>query len=182
MAGGGESTGTARLVAVGRVRRAHGVRGVLVVESLTPSPEAVFQPGRRVIAGSPRGAPLTPARDLSVEWAEPFQGGFRIQFAEIRDRDEADRWRDRRLLLPAAELPPAEAVPGPGELVGLDVVRENGEAVGVVAAYYDLPHDLLIEVARPGGDTVLIPWRDGFVVGVAMAARRIVVAPPDGLL
>jgi 16S rRNA processing protein RimM len=157
--------------------------GVLVVEPLTSQPESIFESGRRLVGGDARGQPLEPGRELHVEWAEPFQGGFRVQFAEIRDRDEADRWRDRRVLLARAELPED---PGDGialeDLVGLEVVRENGDTVGTVLGYYELPHDVLIEVVRPGGDSVLIPFREEFVNVVDFDERRLVVEPPEGLL
>ncbi|MGH7671150.1 MAG: hypothetical protein ACRENQ_16830, partial [Gemmatimonadaceae bacterium] len=40
---------------VGRVRKAHGIRGELVVEPITDAPDAIFAPGRRVFAGTPSG-------------------------------------------------------------------------------------------------------------------------------
>jgi 16S rRNA processing protein RimM len=168
------------LVIVGRVRRSHGVFGVLVVEPMTPSPETVFAAGRQLIAGTVKGDAAVPERVLHIEMAEPFQGGFRIQFSGIADRDEADRWRNRYVLMPRAELPePGEDKIYLYDLVGLTVEGQGGEIVGRVEAYYELPHDAMIEVSRPGG-TVLIPYR--FVSSVDLEGKRLVVNPPDGLL
>ena len=46
-------------------------------------------------------------------------------------------------------------------------------------AYYELPHDIMIEVAREGG-SVMVPYR--FVTEVDLEGKRLVVEPPDGLL
>jgi 16S rRNA processing protein RimM len=168
------------LVAVGRIRNSHGVRGVVVVEPMTASPEEVFTPGRELIAGTVNGEAAVPSRRLRIDMAEPFKGGFRVQFAGIADRDEADRWRNRYVLSPRAELPE----PDDGEiylhdLVGLTAVGVDGHVIGVVLAYYELPHDVMLEVDRTVG-SVMIPYR--FVSEVDLEAQRIVVEPPEGLL
>lgn len=168
------------LVVVGRIRRSHGVHGVLVVEPLTAGAGDVFTPGREFIAGTVKGEPAVPERLLRVEMAEPFQGGFRVQFSGIADRDEADRWRNRYVLAPRADLPePGENEVYLHDLVGLTVEGKGGDVVGRVEAYYELPHDIMIEVARPG-DLVMIPYR--FVTSIDLEGKRLVVEPPEGLL
>ena len=167
------------LVVVGRIRRSHGLHGIVVVEPMTASAEEVFSPGRELIAGTVKGDAAVPVRLLRIDLAEPFQGGFRVQFAGIADRNEADRWRDRYVLSPRADLPE----PGDDEiylhdLVGLNVERD-GEVIGTVLAYYELPHDVMVEVERPGG-SVMIPYR--FVSEVDLEGKRVVVEPPEGLL
>jgi 16S rRNA processing protein RimM len=177
---GGASDAT--FVVVGRIRRAHGIKGELVVEALTEFPEAVFAPGQRLFAGPARGGPGAAPPAVHVETAEPFQKGYRLRLAEVRDRTAAEQWRGRVLLLPESELPP----PPEGDvylrdLVGFHVERENGEAIGDVTGWYELPHGLLIEVSRAGG-TVLLPYGDPFVKAVDAEARRLIYAPPEGLL
>jgi 16S rRNA processing protein RimM len=176
-----EPARTDDLVVVGKIRRSHGVDGVVVIEPLTADADAVFTEGRQLLAGDIRGNAVRPPRALRIEMAAPFQGGFRVQFDAITDRNEADRWRNRYVLAPRAELPE----PGPDEiylhdLIGLDVIDAAGAGVGTVEAYYELPHDVMIEVARPGAESVMVPYR--FVVDVDLDARRLVVDPPVGLL
>ncbi|HEY9230418.1 MAG TPA: hypothetical protein VIP11_27445, partial [Gemmatimonadaceae bacterium] len=89
------------LIIVGRVRKAHGIRGDLVVEPITDEPDAVFAPGRRVFAGTASGDPAKDGRELHVTSSSPFKGGFIVHFEEIADRSVAETWRDRFLLLPA---------------------------------------------------------------------------------
>jgi 16S rRNA processing protein RimM len=170
----------ADLVIVGRIRRSHGVLGVVVVEPMTSSPELVFSPGRDLVAGTVKGDPSVPERVLRIEMAEPFQGGFRVQFSGIAGRDEAERWRDRYVLSPRAGLPePDENQVYLYDLIGLTVEGAAGEVIGSVEAYYELRHDVMIEVARPSG-SVMIPYR--FVTEVDLNGRRLVVEPPEGLL
>lgn len=168
------------LVIVGRIRRSHGVLGVVVVETMTAGAEEVFSPGRALVAGTVKGEPTVPERPLHIEMAEPFKGGFRVQFREIAGRDEADRWRNRYVLAPRETLPePSADEIYLHDLVGLHVERAGGEEVGRVEAYYELPHDIMIEVAREGG-SVMVPYR--FVTEVDLEGKRLVVEPPDGLL
>lgn len=166
---------------VGRVRRAHGVRGELVVHVMTDAPDAIFAPGARVLAGTVAGDLGVRPAELHVEGARPFKDGLLVTFAEIADRTEADLWRDRYLLVPAGELEPlGEDEVYLHELVGLEVQRLDGSVVGTVAGYYELAHGILLEVQR-AADTVLLPYRDEFIAGVDVAARRLVVDPPEGL-
>src|SRR6185312_314391 len=94
------------LVIVGRVRKAHGIRGDLVVEPITDEPDAVFAPGRRVFAGTVTGEPAKDRRELHVTAASEFKGGLIVHFDEISDRTAAETWRERYFLLPADELTP----------------------------------------------------------------------------
>lgn len=171
------------LVIVGRVRKAHGIRGDLVVEPITDAPDAIFASGRRVLAGTVSGDPARDGRALHVVTASPFKGGFIVHFAEIDDRTVAETWRDRFLLVPANELEPlGEDEVYIHELVGMSVRLESGGAVGDVIATYELPQGLMLDVERvPGQGTVMIPY-DRVVTGVDRALRRITIDPPDGLL
>ena len=171
----------ADLVVVGRIRRSHGVKGVVVVEPMTASAGEVVVPGREFIAGTVKGDPASPEKRLRVEMAEPFQGGFRVQLDAIADRDEADRWRNRHLLAPRAELPE----PGADEfylhdLIGLTVADASAATIGRVVAYYELRHDVMIEVERPGAGTFMVPYQ--FVSEVDLDGKRLVIDPPEGLV
>lgn len=165
---------------VGRIRRSHGVHGVVVVESMTADPEMLFTVGRELVAGNAKGEAVVPTKPMRIEMAEPFQGGFRIQFDVITERNEADRWRNRYVLAPRSELPePSGDQIYLHDLVGLEVHDALGARIGSVEAYYELRHDLMIEVAR-AKDSVMIPYR--FVTEVDLDNKRVVVDPPEGLL
>lgn len=173
---------------VGRVRRPHGVRGELVVESMTDEPDAIFAPGRRVFQGTHEGElwldPRTrEPRELTVTGLRPFKEGWLVTFATVADRTEAERWNGRHLLVPLGELSePEDGEVFAHELVGMMIVdAESGGDLGEVVEFYELPQGLLLEFKR-GEGTARIPFIDEFVEDVDRAARRITVRPPAGLL
>src|SRR6476659_805359 len=96
---------TPEFLIVGRIRKAHGVRGELVVEIITDAPDAIFASGRRVFAGTAAGD-MTPKREeLHIDSVRDFNEGLLVHFSEIGDRTIADQWRGRYLLVPAEEVP-----------------------------------------------------------------------------
>jgi 16S rRNA processing protein RimM len=177
---------TPAFIIVGRVRKAHGIRGEVVVEPITDAPDAIFASGRRVFAGTATGD-LSPNRaELHVASSRPFNEGFLVAFTEVPDRTVAETWRGRYLLVPADELSaPSDEEVYLHELPGMRVELESGEVVGTVDATYDLPQGLAIDVRRAApreGETVLLLFDERMIASVDREARRIVVTPPEGLL
>ncbi len=183
------------LALVGLVRRAHGIRGELAVETLTDRPAEVYSAGRRVFVGTPEGRvlPADPRRPLAaggaprtltVERASPFKGGLIVRFAEVADRTAAEGLRERALLVPYAELPPpADDQVYLHELLGMRVVDRAGAVLGEVADLLELPQGLALDVRVAGtARTALVPYRPEMVVGVDVPARTVTVDLPEGLL
>ena len=169
---------------VGRIRRAHGIRGEVVVEPITDAPDAVFAPGRRLFAGTTQGDRARDGAELAVTEVRPFKDGFLVRFDVIPDRTAADRWRDRYLLAPLDELePPGEGEVYIHELVGMRVLDRAGASIGEIREVYELPQGLVLDVRRgEGKEDVMIPYRDGIVVRVSRDDRTVEVDPPAGLL
>jgi 16S rRNA processing protein RimM len=173
------------LMIVGRLRKAHGVRGEILVEPITDAPAEVYSAGRRLFAGTTDGRPSPDERTLTVAAARSFRDGlFLVHFAELSDRNAAAALANRYLLVPSEELPPlSEGQLYVGDLVGLRVEDEKGAAIGDIVGYYELPQNLLIEVRRPGSaDTVLLPYREEFLVQVLPDEKRIVMRLPQGMV
>jgi 16S rRNA processing protein RimM len=170
------------LVIVGRVRRPHGVYGELVVELLTDAPDAVYAPGRRVFGGTVAGDADDDAPTLTVAVSRPFKDGLLVQFREIADRNEAEMWNGRHLLVPQDELAPlAEGEVYVHELKGMTVELSSGEIVGNVVDVFEVPQGLLLDVARERG-TVLVPFSGDVVIDVDRERRVVRIDPPAGLL
>jgi len=169
---------------VGRVRRAHGLRGELVVEALTGAPDAIFAAGRRVFAGTRDGDLAEGAPELRILRSSPFKGGLIVAIEGIDNRDAADSWRDRYFLLPSDEVtPPSDDELFIHELVGMRVVREEGgQEIGQVTEVFELPQGLVMEVARTDAKPVLLPFNDHTVTDVDSERRVIRVDPVEGLL
>ena len=173
----------AEFVIVGRVRKAHGIRGELVVEPITDTPERIFAPGQRVFAGTVRGDLAPDRRELHVDRATPFKEGLIVTFREITDRTAAELWRNRFFLVPAGEVPALdEGEVYVHELVGMRALLESGDALGEVAEVYELPQGLAIDVRRDDGKGTVLLLYEQSVLSVDRDARTLTVTVPEGLL
>ena len=174
---------------VGLIRKAQGIRGEVVIEPLTDKPDVVFASGSRVFAGTSdgdlaivtdvKGEEETPT--LTVVGTKPFKKGLIVQFEELQDRDSAELWRGRYLLAPFAELPPLqEDEVYLHDLIGMSVVSTNGEPLGAVTTFYELPQGVMLDVKTKGGSTI-IPYRPEIIVRPDIAERTIVIDDKIGL-
>lgn len=171
----------AELVVVGRIRRAHGVRGAWAVETMTDAPDVVFTSGAVVVAAD-RDGNASNEGELHIEDGRPMNREWLVKVREMTDRDIADTWRGRYLLADASVLPePDEDEVYVFSLMGMRVEVEGQGLVGHVRDVYDVPQGLLIEVDT-GKGRPLVPWHPDIVLRVDEDARTIVLAPLEGLL
>jgi 16S rRNA processing protein RimM len=171
------------LAVVGMIRNAQGIRGEVVVEPITDAPDAVFASGRRVLLGDSTGntSKSGAERALVVEDSRPFKGGMIVKFEELADRNAAELLRGRYLLAPFDELEPLrEGEIYLHDLIGMQVELDNGEKVGEVTSYYELPQGLTLDVATARG-SVLVPYRPEVVERADGETRVIVVKSDVGL-
>jgi 16S rRNA processing protein RimM len=119
-------------VVVGRVRSAHGLRGLVRVEVLTDRPEERFAVGQVL---HPEGS----GDALTIEFSDAVADGpgWRLGFEEIHDRAVAERLRSVYLEVPVdrdAELEPGQAFWH--EVIGAAVHGTDGRLLGTVAEVY----------------------------------------------
>jgi len=165
-------------VLVGRVRRPHGVRGAVIVESLTDNPER-WAAGSRMLAG---GDKLPAARELTVEQAQDHGGGVLVFFAEAGDREAAEALRGAELAVPLDEVPPTpDGTWYEFELVGC---RCHDRAAGDLGEVVDVVEDGggLLLIVDDGLRRLPIPFVRAFLVTVDVGGRRIDVDLPPGLI
>jgi 16S rRNA processing protein RimM len=172
---------------VGRVRRAHGLKGELLVSLMTDAPDAIFAPGARVFVGTPDGdlaldARTQQARALTVTGAREFKHDLLVTFDGIADRSEAERWNGRTFLVPVEELDePEEGELWLHELPGFRALDPTGAAIGEVVNYYELPQGILLEISTARGLRD-VPFSDAFVKAFDREARVMTLDVPEGLL
>ncbi len=168
---------------IGRVRRAHGIRGELVVETMTDAPDAIFAAGRRVFAGDADGVITRGVMELRVIRSSPFKGGLIVAIEGIADKTTADSWRDRTFLVPESEVePPGEDEMFIHDLVGMAVVTVSGEKVGSIRQLFELPQGIVFEVERPNKATIMLQLNEQTVTEVDSEARVVRIDPLEGLL
>lgn len=164
------------LVVIGRVLRAHGLRGDVLVDVRTDEPARRFTVGAVLRRGDGTGA-------LTVETASPHNDRMRVRFAEAGDRTAAEALRGVELVMDSGDLPPSTDADDVHdlELIGSSVVTTDGTEVGTVTDVLHPAQDVLV-IARPDGGEVLVPFVAALVPVVDLAGRRLVVDPPPGLL
>ncbi|TDD52002.1 ribosome maturation factor RimM [Saccharopolyspora elongata] len=168
-------------LAVGRIVRPHGVRGELVVEVLTDSPELRFAPGS-VLGMQRRG--VVRAQNLTVTAARQHAGRLLVRAEGVEGRDAAEELRGVLLTVSSDVLEPIDDPDEfhDHELIGLRVERVSGEEVGEVREVLHTPAGELLSVRTTDGREVLVPFVAEIVPEVGLAAGRLVVDPPEGLL
>ncbi|MEU7132629.1 ribosome maturation factor RimM [Streptomyces sp. NPDC046261] len=163
---------------VGRIGRAHGIKGEVTVEVRTDEPELRLGPGA-VLATDPAGVgPLT------IETGRVHSGRLLLRFAGVSDRNAAEALRNTLLI---AEVDPDETPEDPEEfydhqLMDLDVITVDGTAVGRITEISHLPSQDLFIVERPDGSEVMIPFVSEIVTEIDLEGQVAVVDPPRGLL
>ena len=164
-------------VVVGRIGRAHGIRGDVTVEVRTDAPELRFADGARLETDPAELGPLTVTRS---RW---HSGRLLVAFDGVSDRTAADALRGA-LLVADSDTSPATTDDDEfwdHELTGLDAVSLSGEALGVIEDVLHPPGADLLVLRRPDGSEALVPFVREIVPEVHRASGRVVLDPPAGL-
>jgi 16S rRNA processing protein RimM len=158
-----------KLIAVGVLRGAHGVRGEVRVKSYTADPEALFTYGPLLDAS---GAVL-----LTPKSARPGKDHFIVRPKEMKQKEEWDAMRGQLIHVPRARLPDADEDEFYIEdLAGMDVYDAGGSPAGRVKSVQNFGSGDLLEVDVIGSaSTVFVPFTRLDVPEVDMAARRVTI-------
>ena len=166
---------------VGRIAKAHGITGELVVEIRTDDPESRVTAGNRMRLKNIR---RKLDREVVVESVRPHTGRLLVRLDGVVDRDSAEALRGGLFIVDSADLPPIE---DPDEfydhqLEGLTVRTVDGLAVGTVTEVLHTPGGELLSIRAESGDEVLVPFVSEIVPRVSLAEGLIEIDPPEGLL
>ena len=156
------------MVCIGAVAGAHGVRGNVRIKPFTDAPEDVAAYGPVTDAEGARVFDLTPVGEA---------GGMVIaRMSGVEDRDVAEALKGLRLYVPRESLPAPERDEFyHADLIGLRVVDSAGQAAGTVNALHDFGAGDLIEIRRPSGRLVLLPFTRSAVPAIDLAAGEVTV-------
>jgi 16S rRNA processing protein RimM len=168
---------------VGRLVKAHGLKGALKLELYTDDPDGRFTPGAVFTLQVPESSPWH-GKSVTVREFKWMNSHPVVFLDGIEDRSGAESivrailWVDQDDSAPVVE----DDAWYDHQLVGLDVARD-GEVVGRVARVDHFPaQDLLIvQLVGDADREVLVPFVKAIVPEVDMAAGRLVVTPPPGL-
>ena len=154
------------MIRVGQVTGAYGLEGAVKVIPLTDF-EDRFDPGALLVLD---GAPH------EVEWSREGHPGLVVKLHGIENRTVADLFRGRYLEVPDEAMRSLEE----GrfyhrQVIGLEVVSESGDKIGVIEEVLERPAND-VWVSRRGSIEQLIPATRDAVLSVDLDVRRVVVA------
>ena len=165
---------------VGRLTKAHGLKGAIKIELYTDAPERRFVPGAVFTLQVPTSSPWH-GKTLELQELKWYNSHPVAFFKGVTDRSAAEGlikailWVDQDL----AEASDEEDAWYDHQLVGLSVLRD-GTKVGTVSEIDHFPGQDLLTVKTENGD-VLVPFVKAIVTSVDVKAGTLNVTPPPGL-
>jgi 16S rRNA processing protein RimM len=162
-------------IALGVIRKPHGVRGEVSVEPWTDSFER-FQELSEVILVSPDE---TESRDATIESARAHGDRALLKFAGITDVDSLRQW--------TIEIPEEKARRRDKnefflhDLVGLQLIDKNGRNRGETIEAYEGGGGVLLNIRRSDGKTYEVPFAETICLEIDLKRKRILVDLPEGI-
>ena len=140
-------------VVVGKVTKAHGLHGEVVVLVFSDNPDR-FSVGSSVFFEN--------GRELRVHAARPNGGRLLVSFEGVADRNAADALRGITLVVPRSSLPDLpEGEYWPHQLEGCEVVTESGRTLGAIVDVIANPaNDLWVAMDATGAETLVPAIRE----------------------
>lgn len=167
------------LYAIGRIRKCSGVKGELVVESMTPNAHRFSQLDRVFIGHDAREVRLNA---VCIESTRPHRRGIVVKLKGIDDRNRAEEVLGHYLFVLREEritLPPETYFVD--DILGLRVEDEDGARIGTVIDVLRLPaHD--VYVVKQKGREFWIPSVREIIRSVDLRKRLLKIHVIEGLL
>jgi 16S rRNA processing protein RimM len=165
-------------IAVGIIRRAHGVHGEASVEPWTDSPDR-FSELDTITLASPDERET---RELRIESVRPHGERVLVRFAGISTPEAVQLLQNWTIEIPESEARKLEEDEYfLHDLVGLTLVDEKGIDRGTVAEVLEGGGGIILSVRRPDGRTFELPFAADLCTEIDLETRRMRVSLPEGL-
>ena len=162
-------------VLVGVIVGAHGIKGEVKLKSFTSEPLSINRYG-----------PLQSAsgQQFEITKLKAAKDDFIASLKRVNDRNEAEALKGVELFVAREKLPQLKSHETYAhDLMGLDVMLENGSPLGKLVGVPNYGAGDLLEVAVEGSaETVLIPFTNAYVPQDDFSNGKIIVNLPDGYL
>lgn len=167
---GSPSGGEPVFLAVGKLRRPHGLTGEMVMTILTDFP-ARLKGGKTVFLGENHDEILIAAvRGQNKDLLVTFEG--------ISNLEQADKLRNKILYIKADSLPELpEGMYYHHELIGLVVEDETGDVIGKLIEILETGAND-VYVVDTGNGEILLPAVEDVILDVDLVSGRMRVKPP----
>lgn len=164
------------LLEVGKIVNTHGLRGEVKVVAWTDSPDD-FEKIKTVYIKM-----KSEQFSLKIKSIKYQKNNLIIKFDEFNNINEVLPYKNAVLYADREELGPLdEGVYYIVDLIGLDVITEDGEKVGVICDVFNAGASDIYDVKREGKKNLLLPVIDEVVKEVDLENGRVVVNIMEGL-
>jgi 16S rRNA processing protein RimM len=165
-------------IAIGVIRKAHGVRGEASVEPWTDSPDR-FDEIQRVTLVSPDERDT---RDVRIEGVRIHGDRILVKLGGIETPEEVNTLRGWTIEIPESEARALE----PDEyflhdLAGLHLIDAQGHDRGEIVEAYEGGGGVLLNVKKGNGKTYEVPFAQEICTEINLKEKRIVVDLPEGI-
>ena len=165
-----------KLVAVGRVLKARGLKGELKMEPISNISDRFETMDNVVIEFSDRST-----KEYAVDYAKPMGQLFRLKLAGVDDRTAADQFHGVYVLVYMDNLAPLEDdTYYVFDLEGLDVFDPAGQRVGNIVRIDSYPASEVLIVSGEQGE-IMIPAVKEYILDVDIEGKKITVDLQKGL-
>lgn len=167
-------------MAIGRVARAHGLKGELRVEPFFDGSDALEQVDELWLSrqpGSPDGAEAH-----TVEWARAVPKAYLVKLVGVAERNGAEALKGATVWVERSALPQTDdAEYYLVDLIGAKVSGPEGE-IGTVVEIATHPSVDSVVIETPEGKRLEQPLVDDWIARVSVAEKRIELSTLDGLI
>jgi 16S rRNA processing protein RimM len=165
------STPSSRLIRVGRVAGAFGVKGEVRITSFTETPLALVKYGALLKDDGSPGLTLLSGREQ--------KGAVIAKVKEVSTPEQADALRGLFLCVARDALPePDEDEFYLTDLVGLAALTPEGESLGQIKSVRDFGAGDLLEIQPPAGQSWFVAFTRDNVPEVSVPEGRVVIVRP----
>jgi len=164
---------------VGKIVNTHGIRGEVRVISQTDFALERYQPGKTLVLFRENQAPLT----LTIDTYRRHKNFDLLSFEGYPSINQVESFRDGILKVAKEDrLELAENEFYYYEIIGAEVVTEEGKVIGKVKEILSPGANDVWVVQRKGKKDALLPYIDSVIKEVDVTAQKIIVEIPEGLL
>ena len=169
---GSPQPGEPLFLAVGFLRRPHGVEGELLMDVVTEHPERLGK-NKQVYVGDDH-------QPFRIENLRETDQAALITFAGIANPEQAAFLRNKPVYALVDALPELpEGTYYHTQLIGLAVVDDKGQSLGILNEILETGANDVYVVVSPDGAEILLPAIEDVILGVDLEKREMRVNPPD---
>lgn len=161
---------------VGKIINTHGLRGEVKIATWTDYPEDFEEIGK-VYVKTKSGDEV-----LTITNVKYQKNNIIVKFKEIADINEAEKYKNLIVRADRNDLPELEeGAHYIADLIGLDVVDEDGELLGKLVDVFNTGANDIYDVKRDGKKNLLLPVIDEVVKNIDLQTGKITVHVMEGL-